>query len=63
MEAATTPESSTIDTVVAAYVHPELMALVRQGYADAKAGKPALWGLPAPDAMQQKMPRAAPPLP
>jgi hypothetical protein len=61
MENATTPESSTIDTVVAAYVHPELMALVRQGYADAKAGKPALWGLPAPDAMQQKMPMA--PLP
>jgi hypothetical protein len=61
MENATTPESSTIDTVVAAYVHPELMALVRQGYADAKAGKPALWGLPAPDAMQQKMPTA--PLP
>jgi hypothetical protein len=38
------PESSQLETVAAAYKQPELMAAVRQGYADAMAGKPAAYG-------------------
>ncbi len=52
MEAATSPEHSNIDVITAAYVHPELMALVRQGYADMRAGKPPQYTLPGADAFQ-----------
>jgi hypothetical protein len=52
MEAATSPGNSNIDVIAAAYVHPELMALVRQGYADMQAGKPPQYTLPGPEALQ-----------
>ncbi len=63
MEAATNPENSTIDTVAAAYVHPELTALVRKGYADAKAGNAPQFTLPDAASLQQMMttPAVAPP--
>ncbi len=60
MEAATKPESSTLALVVAAYKVPELMTLVREGYADAQAGRSARYGLPGPGALQQMMPPAPP---
>jgi len=65
MEAATQAEESTIDMVVAAYKVPELMALVREGYDDAKAGRPQQYGLPAPGELQQYMvtPSTIPSLP
>lgn len=56
MEAATSPGNSNIAVIAAAYVHPELMALVRQGYADMQAGKPPQYTLPGADAMQSLMP-------
>jgi len=52
MEAATSPENSNIDVIAAAYVQPELIALVRQGYADMRAGKPPQYTLPGADALQ-----------
>jgi len=39
MEAATNPSSSALETIVASYKIPELMKIVRKGYADGKAGK------------------------
>ena len=38
MEAATNPSSSALETIVASYKIPELMKIVRKGYADGKAG-------------------------
>jgi len=53
MESATSPGNSNLDVIAAAYVHPELMALVRQGYADAQAGRPPQYAVPTPpDAYQ-----------
>lgn len=65
MEAATQAEESTIDMVVAAYKIPELMDLVREGYDDAKAGRPQKYGLPDPGELQQHMvtPSTLPSLP
>lgn len=54
MEAATSPENSNIDVIATAYVQPELMALVRQGYADMRAGKPPQHTLPGADALQSR---------
>lgn len=44
-EKATSPAVSQLDTVAAAYVQPKLMALVRQGYADAMAGNPPVYAI------------------
>lgn len=46
MEKATNPEVSQLDTVAAAYVQPALQALVRQGHADAMAGRPPVYSAP-----------------
>lgn len=47
-EQATKPETSQLETIVAAYQHPVLQKAVRDGYADAKAGKPAVYSSPVP---------------
>jgi len=66
MEKATNAEESSIDTVIAAYKEPELMRLVREGYEDARAGRPQQFGPPAAGDYQQQhmgIPNITPALP
>ena len=48
MEAATNPDTSTLSAIVAAYKIPELMSLVRKGYADGKSGAAPQYTIPTP---------------